>query len=883
MNTPPRIIHGLLRWLIRSELFPGVYGDLLEEYHGKVQKTSRSRANLWFLLAGLGFVRFPILFSKKENYPVMNTWNNYFKISFRNLLRHKANTAISLVGLVVSFTACLAMMQYITFEKSYDSFQNESLYRVTHQMTTAASTNLNANSFYAVAADLKDQVPEIEDALNLMAGGTAIFHINDSTIRQDELIFSTPNFFEIFNFTLLEGALTDDPSSIAISESVADRLFPSGSVIGRQVEMGGLLGQDVQMRIGAVYKDLPINTHVRAKVIVPMPKLVSIAEEAQFFGPNLSIEQVRWLWLSFQTYVRLSDGAEVALVEEKANQVVETNRKERNEQVGQKHVVFLHPVSDVHTTANVTNEMSPSNDLSIINLFTIVAVAVLIIGWINYINLSTARSMNRGREVGIRKVLGSGTLQLKIQFQTEAFILNIIAFIVALVLVVLVGPSLEELTGVAFFSTFYDNYLLLGSALFVMIIGSFLSGFYPAQILSRFRPVEILKGKFSNSGKGVFLRRILVGLQFAFTLFLLSGLMVVHRQMSFMLDHDLGIDISSTVIISNPPNAAPTEEFTSEMTTLRTEISQLAGVNNVAISSMAPGIPIGWSTSTQNTDPKHPQIFINRATIDHNFMELYRIPLIAGRIFDKRFGTENGNVVVNLNTVEQLGFSTPEDALGYDMEVINGTFRIVGVVDNFHQQGVQFAINPIMFHLDSALTGGFLTLKVEPSRLQEVMGQAQQLYQKFFPRAPYEQRIVEDVYADQYNSEARFRSLFGIFTSVAIIIAILGLLGLASFLLNQRLKEICVRKVLGARLGGLFVILNKEYFIICSVAFTLSIPFAVYMMKEWLNGFENRIELNMFYFILPLLITLTLIVLSTFRQTLKVLQTNPAQILKEED
>ena len=883
MRKPPRIIPWLLKRLIEPKLYNGIYGDLLEEYHS--MQTSKWKANLLFFIKGISFLRFPILFkSLNERNTTMNTWKNYFKTSYRSLLRNKLNTSINILGLVVSFTACMAILQYVRFEKSYDNAIDKSLFRVTHSMTSSAVVTQNATTFFGAKDNYINDISGIASATHIMNAGPSLVRIDDQPIRQENIIYASHEFFDVFEFPILEGTFfgSEDLNTVAISKSTANKWFPNSNAIGKTVEFDGLFGSGWKAEVVMVFDDLPKNSHIVSEVILPMSKLLSIADEQRFFG-NFTFEQVRWLWLSFHTYLELESGVDPAQIAKEANEIMATNRRDRNALLNQEHEIRLQPISSIHTTAGIESEMKPVNDVQVLDLFKMVAICILLIGWINYINLSTAKSVNRGKEVGVRKVLGSDLLQLKTQFQLEALLVNVIAFIASIMLLYGLAPSLERLTQVDFFDTMLQDTTWILQGVLLLLLGSFLSGFYPAQVLASFKPADILKGKFKHSGKGVVLRRILVGIQFAFTMFLMSGLIVVHSQMSFMLGHDLGIAIDQTILIDAAPEAAPTEAYTGKMTALRNELLQLPGVNNVSIGSMAPGILNGWRISTEDSRSERSGVFLQRAIVDHDYFDLYDIESVAGRLFEKEYGSESSSAILNVNATQRLGFTNPDDAIGYDLVFGGENFKVVGVVNDFYQRGVQFALEPMVFNLDTALVGNFIAVKMSNGQLAGALAQFEQLYNDVFPRAPFESRIVENIYEAQYENEQRFRTLFSLFTGIASVVAILGLLGLASFLLNQRLKEICVRKVLGAQSTGLFLILNKEYIFINLIAFTLAIPIAIYFMQEWLAGFENRIDLSPLYFILPLVATVLIVVISTLGQTMQVIHTNPAKILKEEN
>ena len=876
----PRLIHWILRRILRKDLLDTIYGDLLEDYYLRRQK-SPWRANLSLLMEGIAFVRFPILLSKYQNHTTMSTWTSHFKFSIRNLRKHRANAAISIAGLIVSFSVSLIILQYVRYERSYDSFHEKDIYRATHIMESASGVSQTAQTFHAVMRTALAQIPEISNGVQLVNAGTINVTLGDSTYQQPQTLFASPELFDVFDYTMTKGRFSDDPGAMAISASVANRWFDERNPIGEVVELSGFWGQDRPMKISGVFEDLPSNSHMRAAAILPQEMLLNMVEEQQLFGPNLTLSQVGWLWLGFDTYFTVHEGAHVPAIEEQVNQIVALNRKERNAQVDQDHRIQLQAIEAIHVTTGVQNEMSPANDGSILDLFLIVGVLILLIGWINYINLSTGRAVIRAKEVGVRKVMGSSAGQLKQQFQMEAFLLNFIALCCAFLLAFLVGPFIEQLVEVSFFEGTLYEYRFLMAALLIVAVGSLVSGYYPARILARFKPIDTLKGRVTNTSHGILLRRILVGFQFTFTLFLMTGLLVIQRQMIFMMDHDLGMNIQSTVIV-NSPALPPSVELTNEVNTYKNELLKLPGIEVVATSSMAPGIPINWRISTQDSNPDRSGVFVQRSLVDYDFFDLYEIPLLAGRVFEQQYGSESNNLVVNLNAVDQLGFDSPEEALGYDLTTINQSYKIVGVVDNFHQRGLQVAIEPIMFGLDTASTGNYITIRMNANAPDQTLEEVNALYLKMFPEQQFVSQNVVEVFASQYEAEQRFRMLFGLFTIVAFIIAIMGLLGLASFLLNQRLKEVCIRKVLGARKQTLFYLLNKEHIIICMLSFVMSGPLAYYFLNEWLNDFELRIGLHWLYFIVPLVLIVALILVSTSLQTVKVINYNPSRILRDE-
>ncbi len=815
----------------------------------------------------------------------MNIWQNYFLTALRSLRRNKINTALALGGLVISFVASFAILQYVKYEKGYDDFHEhvDRTYRVSHLMTNASGTTKNALTFFAAKDEFKESIPEIETATHMLSVNNVILKIGERLLKQEDVLITTPDFFDIFSIDLLSGSPKDleAPDVIFLSRRVADKLFPNGAE-GEVLEVEGLFGQTWQARVAGVFEDIPNNSHLVGEVLLPRSKLVSFGREGILFGPNLSFDQVVWRWLSFHTYVRLEEDAAIGTVEKKANAIVAEFRESINQQLQQKHEVWLQPLASIHTTPGSEMEMSPVNSRQIIDLFLVIAFGILIIGWINYINLSTARSISRSKEVGIRKALGSNKLQLKIQFQLEALLLNLLAVALSIGLLVLVVPFLQEIAAEPFFDgAFSDTRWLLGLA-GTIVLGSLLAGFYPSQVLSSYDTKEVIKGKIRHTGSGIFLRRGLVILQFVFTIFLIGGVLIVHNQMMFMMHHELGVEIDQRVIIDSPGNEFGREDFRERMNTLTNEIRQIAGVEAVSVGSMVPGVENFWRNSTEDDRSDRAGLFIHRAIVDENYVDLYGLEMIAGRSLNKSFGAEESAILLNRNSTVLLGYENAEDAVGEQITFAGQTFDIVGVVADFYQRGVQFAVEPMSFSLDTGLAGNYISVKAQAADWALLTRELEDQYKTFFPDSPYEARFLDDVFNGQYENERRFRTLFSLFSVIALLVAMLGILGLASYLLNQKLREVCIRKVLGARLDMLFLQLNKEYFVLSILSFLVASPLIWLAMQHWLEGFANRISVGPVYFIVPLLVVLLIVLLTTIYQTTKVVLTNPTDVLKED-
>ena len=885
MNFPPDWLKRFIKRFLDPYLFNSIYGDLLEDYNSNIKETSRFIAKVKFIKSLIGYFRHYHLLkfsSSKPKNSSMDIWKNYFISSIRNLTRNKQNTTISLIGLTVGFASAIAILQYAYYESTYDNFQKENVYRTTHTFTNASATTENASTFFAAKDAFLEEIPEIENATHYLSVNARV-KIGEEIFQNTNSRATTPSFFKIFNFEILKGNVEDldKPDVIFLSESEAIRYFGRTDVLSELIEIQGVFGQSWEASIAGIFKDIPHNSHMTVDLIIPVNKLISIAEQGNIFG-SITFNEIRWRWLSFPTYVQLKYGAVKSSVVNKANKIISENRKIVNEQLNQEHSIWLQPVADIHTTSGILREPTPTNSKKIINFFVIIAMFILGIAWINYINISTARSVTRAKEVGMRKVLGSYKSQLRKQFLFEACLLNLVALFIAGVVLAPVAAYLEQIVNVNFFNGILSNVGLILSFFFMSIAGSFFAGLYPAFSLSNYQVLEVLKGKLKYTNKGRIIRRILVVTQFVFSIFLISALLIVQSQMKFMLNSNLGLNIEQTILVNSPTNLNGQENYSSNMSSFINQLDGIPGIKSTSVSSLAPGIINGWRSSSESRNGEVAGIFVHRALVDEHFINLYQIDLAAGRNLSKSFGSETNSIIINETAVQNLGLVNPEAALNKKLYFAGEEFEIVGIVKDFYQRGVQFAYEPIAFQLDTGLFGQYISVKINTKNINEVLSSIELEYKSIFPGSPYQSRFLDDVFNDQYESEARFRNLFTIFSVVALIIACLGLVGLASFIINQKLKEISVRKVLGAQTYSLFLLLNKEYFVISLISFLITVPLIMSLASYWLDNYENRINIHAGFYLIPLILIIGVVLLTTIGYTLKVINVNPAKTLKEE-
>ncbi len=885
MKQPPRWIEKLLRRFIDPSLYDEVHGDMLEDYHYNVKHGGITAAKWKFILSAAGYFRYMHLlrFNRStHNSTSMDIWKNYFISSYRNLARNKRYTAISLLGLVVGFASAIAILQYAFYESSYDSFHGEPIFRLTHTFTNNSGVSEGASTLMAMKEALLSEVPEVNKVTHFLSTGGTV-KVQEEIYSGENIVGAAPDFFDVFRFRILGGNAVelDNPDVIFISESTASKYFGPEDALNQVVEMQGIFGQTWDARVGGVFEDIPMNSHLRIDIIFSETKILTAFREGNFFG-NITFQEIPWRLLGFPTYVILEPGASHEQVISKANELIAINREAINKELDQKHEVWLQPVSEIHTTPGIQSEMSPTNDRKVILLFTFIAIFILAIAWINYINMATARSVTRGKEVGVRKVLGSHRKQLRNQFLLEAFILNAFGLFLSLLLVIPAAPYLEEIVGVRFFHTMWTNSELIIFIIGVLFLGSFVSGIYPAFTLSNFDCLEVIKGKLKYSSKGVILRRILVVSQFVFSIFLIAALLIVQSQMNFMLNHNLGISIDRTFLVSASGGASEPDNYPSKMRALVNEFMEIPGVESVSVSSIVPGIVNQWRNSTERRTGEGAGLFIHRSIIDENFMDLYEIDIIAGRNVSKSFANDGQSLIVNETTRKRLGYNSPEDILNEKIYFAGLEYNVIGVVDDFYQRGAHFAYEPMSFQLDTTLTGGFISIKFNTGNLRDLLSGIEDKFKSAFPDAPYNGRFLDTIFQNQYTAEFRFRNLFTIFSTIALLIACLGLAGLSSYIINQKMKEISIRKVLGASGSNLFVLLNKEYLVISILAFLGAGPAIYFLSPVWLQNFENRINVHPGFYIVPLVIITSVVLLTTISYTLRAIHVNPSRMLKEE-
>lgn len=802
---------------------------------------------------------------------------NYFKIAWRNIKRQKAYAGINILGLAIGIAACLLILQYVSFELSYENFhtKKDRIYRVHQDRYDNGKLSTQwAGGAYAVGNSFKDVIPEIEDYVKVVGNGQVIVEINNQPLKIEKVFFASGSFFKIFTYPLLAGdekkALTE-PFTAAISETTARTLYGNTNAVGKVLK----LNRNTDYTITAVFKDAPANTQLKPDI------LLSYATFLKFQGPDNNPETA-WAWDGCLTYLLLRPGVDPAVVETKFPPIVEKGVGELLKRFNASVTYSLLPMKDIHLYSHFMQEPGPNGDGKTVYLLLAIAFFIVVIAWVNYINLATARAIGRAKEVGVRKAIGSQRRQLIFQFLTESTLLNAFAVVLALVLMIVAIPAFNRLSGQNLsFSLLGNADFWLGLAV-LFVTGVFFSGLYPAFVLSGFKPIEVLKGKMVTTAKGALLRKGLVVFQFAASLFLLIGTVTVYQQIQYMRKQSLGINIEQTLVV-RPPIVGIDSTYLQKMTAFKEELKQQTAVQAATISSSIPGEAVGWNAGgiklvgTDESTQKQYRVI----GVDYDFIKMYGLKLIAGRIFSKDFGTDDHAVIFNRKGVEQLGFDKPEEAVGKKIDFWGQQYTVAGVTENFHQQSLREAYEPLILRLIPDVRG-YLSVRTNSSQASQTIANVKANWNKFFPGNTFEYFFLDDHFNDQYKADQRFGQVFGLFTTLAILVACLGLFGLASFTTLQRTKEIGIRKVLGASVTGIMKLLYQEFALLLILAFVVAIPLAWLTVSKWLQGYAFRINIQWTYFIIPFLVIVAIALLTVSFQSIKAAIANPVKSLRTE-
>lgn len=801
---------------------------------------------------------------------------NFFRVALRSLLKHRIFSFINIFGLAIGIAACLLILQYTRFERSYDKFEANAgrIYRVQLDRYNEGRLSTQwAAGAVGIGPALREAFPEIQ-AVARLHDENAIISYNDKLFREQHLYYANNEFLPMFSYPPLKGTIKDalkEPFTAVLTASAAHKYFGNEDPIGKAI----MRDKTQNYKVTAVIPDPPANTHLKFNILFSFATLLQTGPP----GMNTAID-----WDGFLTYVLLRPDANARQLEKKIAGLVEKKWGEQLRKEKEGMVFHLQPLPDIHLSPNYMLETEPNGDKKAVSFLSIIALLIVAIAWINYINLATARSIERAREVGIRKTLGSLRGQLIGQFLFESLLINLLAVIIAFVLILLFLPLFNTLAGKSLTFSNFNNTVFWYTLGLLFAGGTLLSGLYPAFVLSSFKPIAVLKGRFSGTTHGSLLRQSLVIGQFVASVLLIAGTFTVYRQLHFMQHEDLGVNIDQTLVVRAPRVYDSTAD--NKIAAFRNEVLQIPGVGLITSSTEVPGGKVGWNAGgirevgADATKSRQYRII----GIDYDFVDAFGIKVIKGRNFSRQFA-DSGAVLFNLAAVKEMGFNKPEEVLNKRIEFWGRQYTIVGVVANHHQESLRQTYDAHIFRLmDHSTYYDYFSLKLTAGRENwpAVIASVKQQYGAFFPGNPFDYFFLDDHYAKQYRSDEQFGQIFGLFAGLTIFVSCLGLLGLAAFVTNQRTKEIGIRKIVGAGVGNILVLLTRDFLKPVLLAFLIATPLAWYILGKWLENYAFRITLTLWMFILPLAIILLVAVLTTATQTLRAARANPVKNLRTE-
>lgn len=816
-----------------------IFGDMQEMRTDMMKEKGRIKAFLWHAGQLLGAA--PLLLYNSIYWRFVMLIN-YLKIALRSLWRNKGYSFINITGLAIGFACCVFILLWVKDELSYDRFHvnAENLYAPTFSNGSTVTPT-------ALAAFLKTEYPEIKFASRYRNIGDNLLKYEDTEINENYGILVDPDFLHMFTFHFLKGdadSALQDPNSIVISASLAEKYF------GKKEALDRILTFNVnsKVKVTGVFKDYPLNSHFRCAYILRLPETPTT-----------------WAVNNIRTYVQVQAGTAIAPLNAKISDVVERHRPQ------DQRPLFLQRITRLHL--NPFNHSS--TPIFYVYLFSVMAVFILLIACINFINLTTAKSSIRAKEVGIRKTVGANRYQLIRQFFIESMLMILLASGIGLALIFLFLPQFNNLTGKSFTWEIISNSSALIGIFGILLLTVILAGSYPSLVLARFQPVKVLKGKHRAGRKGSLSRKVLVVVQFSLSVLLILGTLMIFRQVHFLKAKEVGFDRENIVYF------AIGSRFRQQSDTIKTELLANPNIVNVTMTDIAPyrwmsNAGVGDVHWEGKTDQQVKMVMIN---VDHDYLDTIGLEIADGRFFSREFSTDVSEAyVVNQAAVRAMEM---EDPLGKELQVWERSGRIVGVLKDYHFESLHNPIIPMAMQI--APRGFFQTcVRIAPHKVADSLAFLEAKWEEVYPEYPFTYNFLDDTIAAQYRSEQSVGRIVTIFTALALFISCLGILGLSSYITEQRTKEIGIRKVLGASVAGVIRHISKEFVGLVLTANLIAWPLAFYMLQRWLQTFAYRINIAWWTFVATGMAVLLVSLLTISWQILRAATADPVESLRYE-
>ncbi|MEK6478008.1 ABC transporter permease [Catalinimonas sp. 4WD22] len=806
-------------------------------------------------------------------------WKNYLNIAIRNLWKYKQVTFINLFGLTVGITAFLLIFLFVQYELSYDTYHDKAdrIYRVSREwLNQDKETSLHLGHVAPPFGPLlENDFPGIvEEAVRFLGDNPIVTNEEDDIkIVEEHFFFADEEAFKLFSWKLLEGdpnTVLAEPNAIVISETAAQRYFGNEDPIGKTL----IYNDEAEFQVSGIMENIPANSHFHPELIA------SFKAVENFFGREQLMQQ--WGSNNYATYLLLLEGYDPQALEAQFPDFITSHLGEFNGiPAGEFNLLHLWPVTDIHLHSHLDSEIEANGDIKYVYIYSIIAIFILVIACINFINLATARSMRRAREVGVRKVMGALRVHLIRQFLTESIILSFAALILGLLLLAIFIPDFNDFVQRSISLDFTENVWFITAIILTIALVGIIAGSYPAFILSSFQPSTILRASQQPKGKHPYLRSALVVIQFTISIALIIGVITVEKQLAYVKSKPLNFNDNHLAVL--PIN----EDIYNQYENIKDRLLQQPGISDVSMSSRVPsGRLLDSQGISAEVDGEMQQVNFRVADIhvDHDYLNTLQVELIAGRYFDRKLVSDSTEAfIINESAVSAMGWKSPEEAIDKSVDYGGGNRRgkIIGVVEDFHFESLHQPISPIIFLVTNGRANNII-VRVAEDQWDESLAYLQEQWSYFMPDLPFDYYTIKNRFQEQYNAEDRLSKVVTYFSLLALFIAALGLVGLASYTAEQRFKEIGIRKVMGASVLQILLLLAKKFTLLVILSFAVASPIAYWIMNRWLETFAYHDALPWWSFLAAGLFALLIAWITVGSQTYKAANSNPVKILRDQ-
>jgi putative ABC transport system permease protein len=831
--------------------------------------------------------------------------SNYVKVAIRDIRKKTVFSAINVLGLSISLAACLIIVVYVSFEFSFDSYHQNAdrIYRIRMDVTSSSTHSERASTYPIVKNLIKDQLPEISHVVRVkQKKGTVLLEEEGYPFvkfNEDNILYVDEEFLEVFSFPLVAGNKISallNPNSVVLTESMARKYYGNSAnysdIIGTSIQKIGSTENEI-LKITGICKDVPKNSHLNFDFLISYKSIYGWksddGEDYKTLAENSSE------WPGFFTYILVKhdlNASRVKNLEQAITDLVVENFSHVKR--SDKYEFLLQPIKKIHLESHLDGEYSKNGEKSNVYLLMVVSFLLLSIAMVNYVNLSSSKTSERFKEVGVRKVLGSDRKQIIIRFLIESLLITLISTVLAVTLFLLLWSSVKNYFNLDFYYTFWKDPTFYLFILLCFVLNTLIYTLYPVILLSNFSPVVALHGGFLGM-KGGPLRKSLVIFQFFVASLLIAGSLTAYKQMSFMKEADTGIKIDNVLILKAPKVPTNRENYLSTNEAFKTELAGLSSIKNVTTGVKIPGEEMATQTLTL-VDNESKALMVNIIGVDQDYLKTFELKTMAGRNFSKipdenpellqfnelrvNFGSNDHSIILNESASKLLGFKNPNEALGQNAYLFGAKKVIIGVVADYHHQSVKETFTPTVFYIQQVYSNYYILSLEKSASVSNVISLVNKSWNKFYPKDPFEYFFLDDFYNEQYKMDNQFQKVFTSFAALTVFIACLGLFALSLFTIAKRSKEIAIRKINGASTMKIITSILNDFMRLVVISLVASIPLSFLLFSKWLENFSVRISLGFWLVWIPSLIVLLLAILIVLYQTITAARGNPIKYLR---